>query len=70
VGALGVLLARKKVARGKIFGPAAAGAFLTVERCGAVGWAVWGWRHAVGLGEGTQAARGQDNLNRFQIRTV
>jgi hypothetical protein len=52
VGALGVLLARKKVARGKIFGPVAAGAFLTVERCGAVGWAVWGWSHAVGLERG------------------
>jgi hypothetical protein len=37
LGALGVLLARKKVAREEIFGPVAAGAFLTMGQHGAVG---------------------------------
>jgi hypothetical protein len=37
LGALDVLLVRKKVAREEIFGPVAAGAFLTMGQRGAVG---------------------------------
>jgi hypothetical protein len=57
VGALGVILVRTKVARGKFFGPTAASAFLTVGWRGAVG-VVWGQHDTAEPGEGHRCSVG------------